>query len=82
MNFMRQSNTFKLEQDLFIECAECRYFLHHEASLIMDILQTKPKVKSRNINFLTCILLLICFYHVTEDRNGISEILLQASHPL
>ena len=45
-------NFFRFEEDLFVKNAQGNGKTYHEVFLLMNFLQTRPKVKNMNIIFL------------------------------
>ena len=51
MKYRRPKNTFQFEEDPFANKTEGISKICHEALLLLNFLQTKPQLKSMNINF-------------------------------
>ena len=51
MNYLRQNNTFQLEEDPFDKNAQGTIFIMHDILNLMKFIQNKPQVKSENIIF-------------------------------
>ena len=51
MNFMRQSITFRFEEDIFSKFAPGIAFIKHEPLFLLNFLQSKLQDKSNNINY-------------------------------
>ena len=51
MNIRSQSGNFQFEEDPFTKNVQGFGKNYQEVLLLMNILQTKPKVKSMNINY-------------------------------
>ena len=50
MSYMRQNGNFQYE-DPFGKSAQGIAFIIHEAMLMMKFLQTKPRIRNKNINY-------------------------------
>ena len=50
-NIIRQSGTFHFEEDLFSKNVQGNEKNYHEKILILKLLQSKPQVKSMNIDY-------------------------------
>ena len=48
---MSQGNTFQFEEDPLSKKSQNIVFIQHGSVLLMQFLQTKPQMKSKNINF-------------------------------
>ena len=64
MNIRRQSGTFHFEEDPLSKGAEGISKNYNEVLLLMKVLQTKPQVKSMNINYYDI------FYTVKKKRKN------------
>ena len=73
MNYMRQSNTFQLEEDPSSKGVQGITFIMLEASIIMNFLQTKPQPKCFTKIPMTCIILSFSI-HQMEEKNQVSDV--------
>ena len=48
ISYMRQSNTFQFDEDVFFKGVQGIAFTMHEAMLFTKILHANPQVKNRN----------------------------------
>ena len=63
MNIRRQSGTFQFEEDPSSKNFQGVGKIYHEVLLLMKFLQTKPRVKGKNINYNDL------YYTVIKNRN-------------
>ena len=63
MNNRKPSGTFQFEEDPFRKNIEGIRKIYHEILLLMNFLQTKPKVKNMNINYYDL------YYTVIKNRD-------------
>ena len=63
MNTRRRNGTFQFEEDVFSKSAQGKSKIYDEVLLLLKFLQTKPQIKSMNINYYDL------FYTVFKIKN-------------